>query len=160
MRRFQSGETSRLDAYRFIFDDPDFWNALFNSVVIAAGMVLIALPLGAALRSCSPAPICPASASSSDGARSCVHLADGACVRLRGGDGPGGLLSLWAKAIVGDVPWNVYSLTSIAVIAGLTRAARVLVFVGGAEGLGSDVEEAARVVGANPLRVALNVSLR
>jgi iron(III) transport system permease protein len=38
-----------LDAYRFIFDDPDFWNALLNSVVIAAGMVLIALPLGAAL---------------------------------------------------------------------------------------------------------------
>ena len=38
-----------LDAYRFIFDDPDFWNAFLNSVVIAAGMVLIALPLGAAL---------------------------------------------------------------------------------------------------------------
>jgi len=38
-----------LDAYRFIFDDADFWNAFLNSVVIAAGMVLIALPLGAAL---------------------------------------------------------------------------------------------------------------
>src|SRR5450631_4081845 len=38
-----------LDAYRFIFEDPDFWNAFLNSVVIAAGMVLIALPLGAAL---------------------------------------------------------------------------------------------------------------
>ena len=37
------------DAYEFIFADADFWTALFNSVVIAAGMVLIALPMGAAL---------------------------------------------------------------------------------------------------------------
>src|SRR6202140_4927631 len=37
------------DAYRFIFEDSDFWGAFLNSVVIAAGMVLIALPLGAAL---------------------------------------------------------------------------------------------------------------
>src|SRR5207302_4271606 len=37
------------DAYRFIFDDPDFWQSLLNSVVIAMGMVLIALPLGAAV---------------------------------------------------------------------------------------------------------------
>src|SRR5262244_1978377 len=38
-----------LDAYAFIFEDPDFWKAALNSVVSAAGMVLIALPLGAAL---------------------------------------------------------------------------------------------------------------
>src|SRR5438093_9886518 len=37
------------DAYAFIFADGDFWTALVNSVVIAAGMVLIALPMGAAL---------------------------------------------------------------------------------------------------------------
>jgi iron(III) transport system permease protein len=37
------------DAYAFIFEDSDFWNAFLNSVVIAAGMVIIALPLGAAL---------------------------------------------------------------------------------------------------------------
>src|SRR5207237_8458288 len=37
------------DAYRFIFDDPDFWNAFLHSVVIAAGMVTIALQLVAEL---------------------------------------------------------------------------------------------------------------
>ena len=38
-----------LGAYDFIFDDPDFWKAVLNSIVIATGMALIALPLGAAL---------------------------------------------------------------------------------------------------------------
>jgi iron(III) transport system permease protein len=54
---------------------------------------------------------------------------------------------------VGDVPWNVYSLTSIAVIAGLTHVPHVYLYSSAAleEPSGSDVEEAA-VVGANPLR--------
>src|SRR5207237_5616190 len=74
--------------------------------------------------------------------------------------GPVGFYSLWAKAIVGEVPWDVYSLTSIAVIAGLTHVPHVYLYSSAAlKSLGSDVEEAARVVGANPLRVALNVSL-
>jgi iron(III) transport system permease protein len=58
------------------------------------------------------------------------------------------------------VPWNIYSLASIAVIAGLTHVPHVYLYSSAAlKSLGSDVEEAARVVGANPLRVALNVSL-
>ena len=74
--------------------------------------------------------------------------------------GPVGFYSLWAKDLVGDVPWNVYSLASIAVIAGLTHVPHVYLYSSAAlKSLGSDVEEAARVVGANPLHVALNVSL-
>ena len=38
-----------LDSYAFIFEDADFWSAFGNSIVIAAAMVVIALPLGAAL---------------------------------------------------------------------------------------------------------------
>src|SRR5439155_21631 len=38
-----------LAAYAFIFEDADFWTAFLNSILIAAGMVIIALPLGAAL---------------------------------------------------------------------------------------------------------------
>src|SRR5437588_774744 len=149
------------DAYRFIFDDPDFWNAFLNSVVIAAGMVTIALPLGAALAFLLTRTDLP-------GQRiievlvlvpvfiSPMVLAFGYVVAM----GPVGFYSLWAKAIVGEVPWDVYSLTSIAVIAGLTHVPHVYLYSSAAlKSLGSDVEEAARVVGANPLRVALNVSL-
>src|SRR5260221_11350643 len=46
---FNPAKHLSLDAYAFIFEDQDFWTALFNSVVIATGMALIALPLGAAL---------------------------------------------------------------------------------------------------------------
>jgi iron(III) transport system permease protein len=150
-----------LDAYKFIFDDADFWSAVLNSVLIASGMVLIALPLGAALaflltrtdlpwqRAIEVLVLIPVFVSP-------MVLAFGYVVSM----GPVGFYSLWAKDLVGDVPWNVYSLTSIAVIAGLTHVPHVYLYSSAAlKSLGSDVEEAARVVGANPLRVALNVSL-
>jgi iron(III) transport system permease protein len=149
------------DAYKFIFDDPDFWKAVLNSVVIATGMALIALPLGAALaflltrtdlpwqRAIEVLVLIPVFVSP-------MVLAFGYVVSM----GPVGFYSLWAKDLFGDVPWNVYSLASIAVIAGLTHVPHVYLYSSAAlKSLGSDVEEAARVVGANPLRVALNVSL-
>src|SRR5207248_2103242 len=158
---FNPAKQLGLSAYSFIFDDPDFWSAFLNSVVIAAGMVLIALPLGAALaflltRTDLPAQrwievmvLIPVFISP-------MVLAFGYVVAM----GPVGFYSLWAKDIVGDVPWNVYSLISIAVNAGLTHVPTVYLHSSAAlKSLGSDVEEAARVVGANPLRVALNVSL-
>src|SRR6202165_5760712 len=158
---FNPAKHLSFDAYRFIFDDQDFWQSLLNSVVIATGMVLIALPLGAALaflltRTDLPAQrtievlvLIPVFISP-------MVLAFGYVVAM----GPVGFYSLWAKGLVGDVPWNVYSLASIAVIAGLTHVPHVYLYSSAAlKSLGSDVEEAARVVGANPLRVALNVSL-
>src|SRR5213083_2682938 len=149
------------DAYAFIFEDADFWTAFANSIVIAAGMVVIALPLGAALaflltRTDLPAQraievlvLIPVFVSP-------MVLAFGYVVAM----GPVGFYSTWAKALVGDVPWNVYSLTGIAVIAGLTHVPHVYLYSSAAlKSLGSDVEEAARVAGANPLQVALHVSL-
>src|SRR4051794_22105418 len=46
---FAAVKHASFGSYEFIFADSDFWNACSNSLVIAAGMVLIALPLGAAL---------------------------------------------------------------------------------------------------------------
>ena len=150
-----------LDAYAFIFEDGDFWTAFGNSIVIAAGMVLIALPLGATLaflltrtdlpgqRIIEVLVLVPVFVSP-------MVLAFGYVVAM----GPVGFYSLWAKSIFGDVPWNVYSLASIAIIAGLTHVPHVYLYSSAAlKSLGSDVEEAARVVGANPLQVALSVSL-
>src|SRR5438067_653187 len=158
---FNPAKHVSFDSYAFIFADSDFWSALLNSVVIAAGMVLIALPLGAALafmltRTDLPAQrwievlvLIPVFISP-------MVLAFGYVVAM----GPVGFYSLWAKELLGDVPWDVYSLASIAVIAGLTHVPHVYLYSSAAlKSLGSDVEEAARVVGANPLQVALNVSL-
>ena len=158
---FNPAKQFGLDAYRFIFDDADFWSAFGNSIVIAAGMVVIALPLGAALaflltrtdlpwqRTIEVLVLVPVFVSP-------MVLAFGYVVAM----GPVGFYSTWTSSLVGFVPWNIYSLTSIAVIAGLTHVPHVYLYSSAAlKSLGSDVEEAARVVGANPLRVALNVSL-
>jgi iron(III) transport system permease protein len=149
------------DAYAFVFADPDFWQSFLNSILIATGMVVIALPLGAALaflltrtdlpfqRTIEVLVLIPVFVSP-------MVLAFGYVVAM----GPVGFYSLWTQQLVGFVPWNVYSLVSIAVIAGLTHVPHVYLYSSAAlKSLGSDVEEAARVVGANPVKVALNVSL-
>src|SRR4030095_12875046 len=74
--------------------------------------------------------------------------------------GPVGIFSTLAKDVLGFVPWNLYSLLALIVIAGLTHVPHVYLYSAAAlRGLGTDLEEAARVSGANPFRVAVNVSL-
>ncbi|WP_369973856.1 ABC transporter permease [Pelomonas sp. KK5] len=151
-----------LDAYRFVFDDPDFWFALRNSLLIAGGMVLIAVPLGALLaflmvrtdlpgrRWIEPLLLTPIFVSA-------VVLALGYVVSA----GPSGFYTLWWRQAFGIAEWwDVYSIGGIAVIAGLTHVPHVYLYASSAlRNLGSDVEEAARIAGASPLRVARDVSL-
>jgi len=158
---FDASAQLGVGAFDFIFDDPDFWNATKNSLIIAGGMVTVALPLGAMLaflmvrtdlpgqRWLEPLLLIPVFVSP-------MVLSFGYVVAA----GPVGFYSVWASELFGGVPWNVYSLTSIAVIAGLTHVPHVYLYASAAlKNLGSDVEEAARMSGASPLRVALDVSL-
>ena len=159
---FSSQKTLGLDAYRFIFEDPDFFNALKNSFTLAAGLAVISVPLGAMLAFLmvrtdlpgrtwiGPMLLVPIFVSP-------LVIGFGYVVSM----GPVGFYTLWVKQLTGIAePWNIYSFTSIVVIAGLTHVPHVYLYASSAlKSLGSDVEEAARVVGASPLRVALDVSL-
>lgn len=158
---FDSQASPGLAAYAFIFDDPDFWDATKNSLIIASSMALIAVPLGGALafimartdlpgrRWIEPLLLVPVFVSP-------MVLSFGYVVAA----GPVGFYSIWASQLFGTVPWNVYSLPSIAIIAGLTHVPHVYLYSSAAlKSLGSDIEEAARMSGAGPLRVALDVSL-
>ncbi len=158
---FDVRKTLGLEAYEFIFADPDFWQALLNSVLIAAGMTLIAVPLGAVLafvmertdfpgkRWIEPMLLVPSFVSP-------MVLSFGYVVAA----GPVGFYSVWATELFGGIPWGLYSLPAMAVIAGLTHVPNVYIYASSAlKSLGSDVEEAARVVGASPFRVAVTVSL-
>ena len=160
---FMADKSMGLAAYRFVFTDSDFWSALGNSLVIAAGMALIAIPLGGVLaflmartdlpgrRWLEPLLLTPVFVSP-------MVLAFGYVVAA----GPVGFYSLWFKQWFGveELPWNIYSLASIAVVAGLTHVPHVYLYASAAlRNLGSDVEEAARVAGASPFRVARDVSL-
>ena len=150
-----------LGAFEFIFAEDDFWDALKNSLIIAAAMAAIAVPLGGILAFLmvrtdlpgrhwlEPLLLIPVFVSP-------MVLAFGYVVAA----GPVGFYSVWAKDLIGFVPWNVYSLTSIAIIAGLTHVPHVYLYSSSAlKSLGSDVEEAARMSGASPLQVAKDVSL-
>lgn len=158
---FDVRKTAGVDAYRFIFADADFWVALRNSVLVAAGMTVIAVPLGAILafvmertdfpgkRWIEPMLLVPSFVSP-------MVLSFGYVVAA----GPVGFYSVWATDVFGAVPWGLYSLAAISVIAGLTHVPNVYIYASSAlKNLGSDVEEAARVAGASPFRVAISVSL-
>jgi iron(III) transport system permease protein len=155
-----------LDSYRFIFDDPDFRQAFANGFMLAAGLTVIAVPLGGMLAFLmvrtdlpgrgwfAPALMVPIFVSP-------MVIGFGYVVSM----GPVGFYTVWVKHLLawfgfeGD-PWNIYAFPSIVLIAGLTHVPHVYLYASAAlRSLGSDVEEAARVAGASPLQVALNVSL-
>ncbi|MEO7115099.1 MAG: iron ABC transporter permease [Caldimonas sp.] len=148
-------------AFEFIFADSDFWDSLENSLVIATAMAVIAVPLGGILAFLmirtdlpgrgwiEPMLLIPVFVSP-------MVLGFGYVVSA----GPVGFYSVWAKQLFGVVPWNVYSLTGIAIIAGLTHVPHVYLYTSSAlKSLGSDVEEAARMTGSSPFQVAKDVSL-
>ncbi|MTV37916.1 ABC transporter permease [Duganella radicis] len=158
---FMPAKELGLDAYRFIFEDPDFAVAFKNAFWLASGLALIAVPLGGMLAFLmirtdlpgkgfiAPCLLVPIFVSP-------MVMGFGYVVAM----GPVGFYSLWAKDLLGFIPWNIYSFTSIVVIAGLTHVPHVYLYASSAlKSLGSDVEEAARVTGASPLQVMFNVSL-
>ncbi|CAM2170667.1 iron(III) transport system permease protein [Burkholderia cepacia] len=160
---FNANKTLGIEGFRFVFSDPDFWSAVKNSFIIAGGMLFISIPLGGILaflmvrtdlpgrRWLEPLLLTPVFVSP-------MVLAFGYVVAA----GPVGFYSVWFKELFGvqNVPWNVYSIFAITVIVGLTHVPHVYLYSSAAlRNLGSDVEEAARVTGARPFRVALDVSL-
>ncbi|CAN0625876.1 iron(III) transport system permease protein [Burkholderia multivorans] len=160
---FDANKTLGIDGFRFVFGDPDFRSAVTNSFIIAGGMLFISIPLGSILaflmvrtdlpgrRWLEPLLLTPVFVSP-------MVLAFGYVVAA----GPVGFYSVWFKELSGaaSVPWNIYSIFAITVIAGLTHVPHVYLYSAAAlRNLGADVEEAARVTGARPFRVALDVSL-
>src|SRR4051794_24791860 len=130
---FDARKTLGLDAYRFVFADSDFWQAFGNSIMIATMMVVIAVPLGALLaflmertdlpgkRILEPLILIPSFVSP-------MVLAFGYVVAA----GPVGFYSVWFSDIFGGIPWGVYSLVSIGIIAGLTHVPNVYVYASAA----------------------------
>ncbi len=138
-----------------------FSMALKSGFILAFGLVIIAIPLGGILaflmvrtdlpgrRIIEPLILVPIFVSP-------MVLGFGYVVAA----GPVGFFSQWAQQLIGFVPWNIYSMFSIVVIAGLTHVPHAYLYISLAlRSVGSDVEEAARTVGVTPLQVMTSVSL-
>ncbi|HME91746.1 MAG TPA: iron ABC transporter permease [Myxococcaceae bacterium] len=158
---FQPSAKLSLYAFRFIFADSDFHRAFGSTALLALGMTVLAVPLGSALafllvrtdlpgrRWLEPVVLIPIFLSP-------VVLAFGYVVAA----GPVGFFTLWTKQLFGAAPWNLYSLSSLIVIAGLTHIPYVFLYTSSAlRALGSDLEEAASIAGAGAARIALTISL-
>ncbi|WP_292159486.1 iron ABC transporter permease [Mesorhizobium sp.] len=150
-----------LDAYRYVINDPTFYKALGTTTLFAFGMVAVAVPLGGLLsflitrtdirfkRLLEVLVLVPMFISS-------IVLAFGYTVSV----GPTGFMSLAVRDLIGFVPWNIYSLAGMIVIAGLSHVPHVYLYVSSAmRNLPSDLEEAARTAGASVWRVSLDVTL-
>jgi iron(III) transport system permease protein len=150
-----------LDAYRYVFTDKNFYKALGTTAVFSFGMVAIAVPLGGLLaflitrtdikfkRLLEILVLVPMFISS-------IVLAFGYTVSV----GPTGFVSLFVRDIIGVVPWNIYSLAGMILIAGLSHVPHVYLYVSAAmRNLPSDLEEAARTAGASVWQVSRDVTL-
>ncbi|WP_085026368.1 ABC transporter permease [Ensifer aridi] len=150
-----------LDAYRYVFFDKNFYRALGTTAIFSFGMVAIAVPLGGLLaflitrtdikgkRLLEILVLVPMFISS-------IVLAFGYTVSV----GPTGFVSLFIRDIIGVVPWNIYSLPGMILIAGLSHVPHVYLYVSSAmRNLPSDLEEAARTTGASIWQVSRDVTL-
>lgn len=158
---FTSQAKGTLEAYQFVLSDQGFWDALRNTVILSCGMVLIAVPLGSLLaflmvrtdmpgrKILEPLLFLPLFMSP-------MVLAFGYIVAA----GPSGFFATWWQQIFGSIWWSVYSFPALLTVVGLTHIPHVYIYVATTlRTVPSDLEEAARVAGASPLKVALRVTL-
>lgn len=149
------------DAYQYVFTDKNFYKALGTTAIFSFGMVAIAVPLGGLLgflitrtdikgkRLLEILVLVPMFISS-------IVLAFGYTVSV----GPTGFVSLFIRDLIGVVPWNIYTLPGMILIAGLSHVPHVYLYVSSAmRNLPSDLEEAARTTGASVWQVSRDVTL-
>jgi iron(III) transport system permease protein len=74
--------------------------------------------------------------------------------------GPSGFITLAAKAYLGGAPWNLYSLTGMGIVAGLSQAPLAfLMCLGAVTKADAQLEDAARSAGAGPFRALWSVTV-
>ncbi len=158
---FDKSANGTLEAYEFVVSDPAFWAALKNTIILSCGMVVIAVPLGSLLaflvvrtdmpgrKLIEPLVFVPLFMSP-------MVLAFGYIVAA----GPSGFFAAWWQQIFGSIWWSVYSFPALMTVVGLTHIPHVYIYVSTAlRTVPSDLEEAARVTGSSPFKVAHRVTL-
>lgn len=74
--------------------------------------------------------------------------------------GPSGLVTLWLGQVFGAIPWNLYSLGGLTVVAGCSLAPLTFVYcVDAARTISPDLEDAMRLSGAGPIRTLFDATL-
>ncbi|HET7409962.1 MAG TPA: iron ABC transporter permease [Paracoccaceae bacterium] len=74
--------------------------------------------------------------------------------------GPAGYVTLFVKSLIGVDPWNLYTLTGMAVVAGISQAPLAYLYcIVSARTADPSLEDAARSVGASPWKILISVTM-
>jgi iron(III) transport system permease protein len=74
--------------------------------------------------------------------------------------GDGGYVTMYVKGLLGAAPWTVFSIPSMALIAGVTQMPLAMLYCLGSLALAdASLEDAARSCGASPLRILTRITL-
>ena len=74
--------------------------------------------------------------------------------------GPAGYVTLFVKSLIGVEPWNLYTLTGMGVVAGISQAPLAYLYcIVSARTADPSLEDAARSVGASPWKILVSVTI-
>ncbi|ORE92186.1 hypothetical protein ATO13_17689 [Stappia sp. 22II-S9-Z10] len=74
--------------------------------------------------------------------------------------GPSGYVTLFVRGLIGGDPWNLYTVTGMAIAAGAAQAPLAYLYcIVATRNADPNLEDAARTVGASPLRILTTVTL-
>jgi len=158
---FQANAKLSFSAYSYVLSDRAFYEALRTTLVVSAGITVLAVPCGAVLAFLLNRTdlkgksifeiivLVPMFISA-------IVLAFGYTVSI----GPAGFLSLLVKGQIGRVPWDIYTVSGIVLVGAASHIPYAYLYVSAAmRNLPSDLEEAARTAGASVWRVLWDVTL-
>lgn len=150
-----------LDNYVRLLTNERFWEALRNSMALAITGSLTATIIGGALAIALIRTNIPLRRTFSELLQ--VPLYVSSLVMAFGWYmlyGPSGYISLVSSTFFGGVPWNLYSLPAIGVLAGFSLVPVVFLYCSATLHLmDASLEDAARSTGASPLRALCLVTL-
>ncbi|MHA2393916.1 MAG: ABC transporter permease [Promethearchaeota archaeon] len=147
--------------YILLLTDTRFHKAFRTSFFFAAETVLIAVILGALLAILTVRTNVPFKGALSNLTTLSMFIsplvgATGWIMMF----GPAGWFSFYVKKVIGFVPWNIYTLQGMGVVAGLNFVPYAyLSCTSSLQRMDPNLEDTARIAGAKPLRTFLTVTL-
>jgi iron(III) transport system permease protein len=158
---YQSDPVLTASNYATLFANPAVWKVAFNSLLFAVLSTVIAQVIGTVLAILIGRTDLPGRRFLGDVILlpmflSHLVLAFGWFIVY----GPSGYVTLLIKTTFGEVPWNLYSLGGMAMIAGISQAPLAFLYCQASTALSDpSLEQAARSCGAGPLRTLWSVTL-
>ena len=158
---FEENPQLTINNYLDLFANPALRSVVVNSLVFAAATTVIAQVVGTTLAILIGRTDLPLRRLFADVILwpmflSSLVLAFGWFVAY----GPSGYVTLFVRSLLGEAPWNLYSLGGMAAIAGISQAPLAFLYCQASAALSDpSLEQAARSCGAGPLRTLWSVSL-